>query len=105
MCSLSSYGHFFVVSLLDNISFELRYSVGLYIDSLDYIYLSGLLELEESLPDILLRPVVKAPKRQMTTSAGFLKRKYRDEKQLADIHQASCCLYIMCTMYDCLIAL
>jgi len=54
----------------------------------------GLLELEESLPDVLLNPVVKAPKRHTTTSAGFLKRKYREEKQLADIHQASHWSYV-----------
>jgi len=56
----------------------------------------GLMELEESLPDVLLKPVVKAPMRHMTTSAGFLKRKYRDEKQLADIHQAS---YWFCNVH------
>jgi hypothetical protein len=49
---------------------------------------NGLLELERSLPDFVLKPVVKAPRRQMTTSAGFLKRKYREEKELADIYQA-----------------
>lgn len=54
-----------------------------------YVNVLGLLELEESLPDIVLKPVVRAPKRRTTTSAGFLKRKYREEKQLADIHQAS----------------
>jgi len=64
---------------------------GLSLVSLDCVPvpLLGLLELEESLPDILLNPVIKAPVRRMTTSAGFLKRKYREEKQLADIHQAS----------------
>ena len=58
----------------------------------------GLLELEESLPDLLLKPAIKAPKRRTTTSAGFLKRKYREEKQLADIHQASCWSFVMCTL-------
>lgn len=60
-----------------------------YVDGLCCVYVVGLLELEESLPDILLKPVIKAPKRRMTTSAGFLKRKYREEKKLADIYQAS----------------
>jgi hypothetical protein len=49
--------------------------------------IAGLLELENSMPDFILKPVVKAPKRQATTQAGFLRRKYRDEKQLADIHK------------------
>jgi len=67
----------------------------LCVDSLDCIPVVGLLELEESLPDILLKPVVKAPQRRMTTSAGFLKRKYREEKKLADIYQAS---YLLCVL-------
>jgi len=56
----------------------------------------GLLELEESLPDVLLNPTFKVPKRNMTTSAGFLKRKYREEKQLADIHQVRHWLCVLC---------
>ena len=62
---------------------------------MDCVVVLGLLELEESLPCALLNPVVKAPKRRVTTSAGFLKRKYREEKQLADIHQASHSLHVM----------
>jgi len=73
----------------------------LYVDSLNRNYVVGLLELEESLPDILLKPVVKAPKRRMTTSAGFLKRKYREEKKLADIYQAS--LFLM--FFGCIVVL
>jgi len=62
----------------------------------------GLLELEESLPDVLLKPVIKAPKRHTTTSAGFLKRKYREEKQLADIHQVvRNSLYLVCNCNVC----
>ena len=48
---------------------------------------AGLLELENSLSDFVLKPVVKAPRRVTTTQAGFLKRRYREEKQLADIDQ------------------
>jgi len=74
--------------------------VGVYIYSLHCIYLLGLLELEESIPDALLNPVIKAPSRRMTTSAGFLKRKYREEKKLAGIYQASHWLYVLCTLYQ-----
>ena len=45
----------------------------------------GLLELENSLPDFLKNPSVKAPQRVTTTQAGFLKRRYREEQQLADM--------------------
>ena len=64
---------------------------------LDCVYVVGLSELEESLPDVVLKPIIKAPKRRMTTSAGFLKRKYREEKKLADIYQASHLLCVLCT--------
>lgn len=47
----------------------------------------GLLELENSLPDFVLNPVIKPPKRVTTTHAGFLKRKYREEQKLADIYK------------------
>ncbi len=46
----------------------------------------GLLELEASLPPHVLQLTIKAPKRQTTTKDGYLKRKYREEKRLEDIH-------------------
>ena len=73
-----------------------RYDTELYITRWT-VCVVGLLELEESLPDVLLKPIIKAPKRCMTTSAGFLKRKYREEKKLADIYQASHSLCLLCT--------
>lgn len=55
------------------------------------------MELEETMPSVMLNPVIKAPKRAMTTSAGFLKRKYRQEKQLADIYKVSHWVDVMFT--------
>ena len=46
----------------------------------------GLLELEASLPPHVLQLTIQAPKRQTTTKDGYLKRKYREEKRLEDIH-------------------
>ena len=46
----------------------------------------GLLELEASLPPFVLELNIKPPRRQMTTRDGYLKRKYREEKRLEDIH-------------------
>ncbi len=46
----------------------------------------GLLELEASLPPFVLQLDFKSPKRVTTTKDGYLKRKYREEKRLDDIH-------------------
>ena len=46
----------------------------------------GLLELEASLPSYVLKLNIKSPKRITTTKDGYLKRKYREEKRLDDIH-------------------
>jgi hypothetical protein len=50
----------------------------------------GLLELEASLPDFVTRPRVKAPKPATVTKAGFTKRRYRQERELFDMHEVSC---------------
>lgn len=47
----------------------------------------GLLELEASLPDFVVNPRVKAPKPKTVTKTGYLKRKYRQEQELKDMHQ------------------
>lgn len=47
----------------------------------------GLLELENFLPDFVVQPRIKAPKPKTVTKAGFVKRKYRQERELADIHE------------------
>lgn len=49
----------------------------------------GLLELEASLPPHVLQLNIQPPKRQMTTKDGYLKRKYREEKRLEDIHDVN----------------
>ena len=46
----------------------------------------GLLELENSLPDFVTQPRIKAPKPKTVTKTGFTKRKYRQEKELKEIH-------------------
>jgi hypothetical protein len=46
----------------------------------------GLLELEASLPSYVLKLNIKSPKRVTTTKDGYLKRKFREEKRLDDIH-------------------
>ncbi|KAL3885253.1 hypothetical protein ACJMK2_025341 [Sinanodonta woodiana] len=48
----------------------------------------GLLELEASLPDFVTQPRIKAPKPKTVTKAGFIKRKYRQERELMDIHES-----------------
>ncbi|ESO99083.1 hypothetical protein LOTGIDRAFT_142246, partial [Lottia gigantea] len=48
----------------------------------------GLLELEASLPDFVTAPRVKAPKPKTVTKAGFIKRKYRQERELIEMHEA-----------------
>lgn len=48
---------------------------------------SGLLELEASLPDCVTRPRVRAPKPVTVTKDGFTKRKFRQEKELEEIHK------------------
>ena len=47
----------------------------------------GLLELESFLPDFVVQPRIKAPKPKTVTKAGFVKRKYRQERELAEIHE------------------
>lgn len=47
----------------------------------------GLLELENFLPDFVVQPRIKAPKPKTVTKAGFVKRKYRQERELAEIHE------------------
>ena len=47
----------------------------------------GLLELEASLPPSVLQVQIKPPKRITTTKDGYMKRKYRDEKQLEAIQE------------------
>ncbi|CAF0789210.1 unnamed protein product [Brachionus calyciflorus] len=46
----------------------------------------GLLELEASLPPYVLNLKIDAPKRIQHTKDGYLKRKYREEKRLEEIH-------------------
>lgn len=46
----------------------------------------GLLELEASLPDFVVNPRVKAPKPKTVTKTGYMKRKYRQEQELKDMH-------------------
>ena len=47
----------------------------------------GLLELEASLPQSVLQVQIKPPKRITTTKDGYMKRKYRDERELASIQE------------------
>lgn len=70
--------------------------IGVFLDrgSEQYVvksrYLStfqGLLELEASLPDFISQPKIQPPKRP-TTIKGFVKRKERRSKELAEIHKA-----------------
>ena len=49
----------------------------------------GLLELENFLPDFVVQPRIKAPKPKTVTKAGFIKRKYRQENELAEIHEVN----------------
>ncbi|ELU06518.1 hypothetical protein CAPTEDRAFT_90714, partial [Capitella teleta] len=46
----------------------------------------GLLELEDSMPDYVMQPRIKAPKPRTVTKSGFVRRKYRQEQQLAELH-------------------
>ncbi|KAK3106963.1 hypothetical protein FSP39_004095 [Pinctada imbricata] len=46
----------------------------------------GLLELEASLPDFVVNPRIKAPKPKTVTKTGYMKRKYRQEQELKDMH-------------------
>jgi len=47
----------------------------------------GLLELEASLPDFVLHPRIKAPKPSTVTKTGFVKRKYRKERELTEVYE------------------
>ena len=49
----------------------------------------GLLELEASLPHFVTQPRIKAPKPKTVTKAGFVKRKYRQEMELMDMHEVN----------------
>ena len=51
----------------------------------------GLLELEASLPEFVTQPRVKAPKPATVTKAGFTKRRYRQERELTEMHDVSPC--------------
>ena len=53
----------------------------------------GLLELEASLPPFVLELNIKPPKRVVNTKDGYLKRKFREEKRLEDIHNVSFMLF------------
>jgi hypothetical protein len=55
----------------------------------------GLLELEASLPSYVLKLQIKAPKRVTSTKDGYMKRKYREEKRLDDIHNVSRCIFFV----------
>lgn len=44
------------------------------------------MELEASLPAYVLQLRIDSPKRIVHTKDGYLKRKYREEKRLEDIH-------------------
>ena len=53
--------------------------------------------LENFLPDFVVQPRIKAPKPKTVTKAGFTKRKYRQDAELAEIHQVqnrSLCCFI-----------
>ena len=47
---------------------------------------TGLLELEASLPPYVLQLQIRPPQRIITTKDGYMKRKYKEEKRLDDIH-------------------
>lgn len=46
----------------------------------------GLLELEASLPPYVLQLQLKPPKRVVSTKDGYMKRKYKEEKRLDEMH-------------------
>nr|XP_039249050.1 cilia- and flagella-associated protein 91-like [Styela clava]XP_039249051.1 cilia- and flagella-associated protein 91-like [Styela clava] len=48
----------------------------------------GLLELEASIPDYISQPRIQPPKRLATSKEGFIKRKERRSKELAEMHKA-----------------
>ncbi len=52
-----------------------------------FLFLTGLLELEQSLPDFVTAPRIKAPKPKTVTKSGFTKRKYRQDRELQEIHE------------------
>ncbi|GFO15944.1 cilia- and flagella-associated protein 91 [Plakobranchus ocellatus] len=49
----------------------------------------GLLELEASLPDFVIQPRIKAPKPSTVTKSGFIKRRYRKERELSEVYEAN----------------
>ena len=72
--------------------------VGVFIDrgSEQYVVKSrhlntyqGLLELEASLPNFVTQPRIKGPKPKTVTMSGFVKRKYRQEMELQDMHEVT----------------
>lgn len=58
----------------------------------------GLLELESFLPDFVVQPRIKAPKPKTVTKAGFVKRKYRQERELAEIHEVRADVFLISRM-------
>jgi hypothetical protein len=59
----------------------------------------GLLELEASLPSYVLQLQITPPKRIVSTKDGYLKRKYREEKRLEDIHNVILLLLLKIFIY------
>lgn len=59
----------------------------IYFTDLQFIAIvSGLLELEASLPEFVMQPRVRPPRRP-ATAKGFVKRKQRRVNELAEIHK------------------
>ena len=50
--------------------------------------------MEASLPPFVLELNIKPPKRVVTTKDGYLKRKFREEKRLEDIHSVRFMLFL-----------
>lgn len=46
----------------------------------------GLLELENSIPNFIMHPSVRAPKQKVPNKNNYVNRKQRREKELADIY-------------------
>lgn len=78
--------------------------VGIFLDrgSENYVVKSrhlntyqGLLELEASLPDFVTQPRIKGPKPKTVTKSGFVKRKYRQEIELMDMHEVGIVLFFL----------
>lgn len=59
------------------------------------ILLKGLLELEASLPPSALQIKLTPPKRTTTTKDGYMKRKYRQEKELQEIQDVCLLAFVI----------